>query len=134
MMAVPTIVCGLILAAIGSYGYLNATPNPDSGKVSPTALIPAVIGVLILICGVLSLKDGLRKHAMHFGAMLGVLGVLGGFAPIIRQIANGKELNLASPSAVSGLSMTLVCAAFVAMCVRSFIAARKAREAKAAAA
>ena len=133
MMAVPTIVCGLILAAIGSYGYLNATPN-DKGVVSPTALIPAVIGVLILICGALSLKDGLRKHAMHFAAMLGALGFLGGFVPIIRQVANGKELNLSSPSAVSGLSMSLVCAAFVAMCVRSFIAARKAREAKAAAA
>ncbi len=133
MMAVPTIVCGLILAAIGSYGYLNATPN-DKGVVSPTALIPAVIGVLIVICGALSLKDGFRKHAMHFAAMLGVLGFLGGFAPIIRQVANGKELNLSSPSAVSGLSMSLVCAAFVAMCVRSFIAARKAREAKAAAA
>ena len=133
MMAVPTIVCGLILAAIGSYGYLNATPNAE-GRVSPTALIPAVIGVLILICGALSLNEKFRKHAMHIAAVLGVLGVLGGFAPIIRQVASGKELNLASPSAVAGLSMTLVCAAFVAMCVRSFVAARKAREAKAAAA
>ena len=86
--------------------------------------------MLILICGALSLNDKIRKHAMHFAAVLGVLGVLGGFAPIIRQVASGKELNLASPSAVAGLSMTLVCAAFVAMCVRSFVAARKAREAR----
>lgn len=132
MMAIPTVMCGLILTAIGSYGYLNATPNAE-GKVSPTALIPAVIGALILICGALSFKDGLRKHAMHFAAMLGVLGFLGGFAPPIRQLATGKELNLTAPAAVAGLAMSLVCAAFVAMCVRSFIAARKAREAKAAA-
>jgi hypothetical protein len=131
MMAIPTIVCGLILTAIGSYGYLNATPNAE-GKVSPTALIPAVIGVLILVCGALSFKDGLRKHVMHVAAMLGVLGFLGGFAPPIRQLATGKELNLTAPSAVAGLAMSLVCAAFVALCVRSFIAARKAREAKAA--
>lgn len=133
MMAVPTVICGLILTAIGSYAYLNATPNEVTGKVSPTALIPAVIGVLILICGALSFKDGLRKHAMHFAAMLGVLGFLGGFAPPIRQLATGKDLNLTAPAAVAGLAMSLVCAAFVAMCVRSFIAARKAREAKAAA-
>jgi hypothetical protein len=131
MMAIPTIVCGLILTAIGSYGYLNATPNAE-GKVSPTALIPAVIGVLILVCGALSFKDGLRKHVMHVAAMLGVLGFLGGFAPPIRQLATGKELNLTAPSVVAGLAMSLVCAAFVALCVRSFIAARKAREAKAA--
>ncbi len=131
MMAIPTIVCGLILTAIGSYGYLNATPNAE-GKVSPTALIPAVIGVLILVCGALALKDGLRKHAMHFAAMLGVLGFLGGFAPPIRQLATGKELNLTAPAAVAGLAMSLVCAAFVGLCVRSFIAARKARQAGAA--
>lgn len=129
MMAIPTIVTGLILTAIGLYGYLNATPNAE-GKVSPTALIPAMIGVLIVICGALSTKDSLRKHVMHLAAMLGLLGVVGGFMPIIRQIANGKELNLAAPSAISGLGMTVVCAIFVALCVRSFIAARKAREAR----
>lgn len=129
MMAIPTIITGLILTAIGSYGYLNATPNAE-GKVSPTALIPAVIGLLILICGALAFKDGLRKHVMHFAAMLGVLGFLGGFAPPIRQLATGKELNLAAPAAVAGLAMAAVCAVFVALCVRSFIAARKAREAR----
>lgn len=129
MMAVPTVISGLILAAIGIYGYLNATPNAE-GKVSPTALIPAVIGVLILICGILSFRDGLRKHAMHFAAMLGVLGFLGGFAPPIRQLATGKELNLQAPAAIAGIAMSVVCAAFVALCVQSFIAARKARQSR----
>jgi ascorbate-specific PTS system EIIC-type component UlaA len=129
MMAIPTIVTGMILTGIGSFAYLNATPNAE-GKVSPTALIPAIIGLLILICGAIALKDSLRKHAMHFAAMLGVLGFLGGFAPPIRQLATGKDLNLAAPAAVAGLSMALVCACFVTMCVRSFIAARKSRQAR----
>ncbi len=129
MMAVPTIITGLILIALGVTGYLNATPNAE-GKVSPTALIPAVIGLLIMICGALSFKDGLRKHVMHAAAMLGVLGVLGGFAPVIRQLATGKELNLTSLSALVGFGMSIVSAIFIFLCVRSFIAARKAREAR----
>jgi hypothetical protein len=133
MMAWPTIITGLLLTAIGVYGYANATPNAE-GKVSPTALIPAAIGVLLVVCGALAFKDGLRKHVMHAAAMLGVVGFFGGFAPILRQVFTGRELNLASPSAISGLAMAAICAVFVGMCVKSFIDARKARQAAAGAA
>ncbi|QEL18206.1 hypothetical protein [Limnoglobus roseus] len=130
MMAWPTIICGALLTAIGSYGYLNATPKPD-GSVSPTALIPAALGLILVLCGSLAFEAKRRKHVMHAAAMVGLLGVLGGFAPIIRQLANGKELDVTAPSAVAGLAMSAVSAVFVAMCVKSFIDARKARQAAA---
>ena len=38
-------------------------------------------------------------------------------------------MNLLAPAAVSGLLMSLVCAVFVGLCVKSFIDARKARTA-----
>lgn len=134
MMAWPTIICGALLTAIGTYGYLNAEPKPDGSPTSPTALIPAFIGGAVVICGALSFLPGLRKHVMHSAAALGVLGFLGGFAPVIRQAANGKDLNLTAPAAMCGLAMSAVCAIFVGLCVKSFIDARKARQTAAGAA
>lgn len=134
MMAWPTIICGVLLTAIGTYGYLNAEPKPDGTPPSPTALIPAAIGVLLIVCGALAFRDNLRKHVMHAAAMLGLLGFLGGFMPLIRQAVTGKEINPASPSAISGLSMSVICAVFVGLCVKSFRDARKARQAAAGAA
>ena len=113
---------------IGVNGYLNGTPD-EAGKVSPTALIPAGIGAILIVCGALAFKDGLRKHVMHAAAMVGVFGILGGFMPLIRQAAKGKDFDPLAPAARNGLMMTLVCVAFVFLCVQSFIAARRARQA-----
>ena len=59
---------GVLLIALGLVGYFA----PDVfGKVgekgtSPTALIPAGIGLVLFICGaVVSAKPTLRKHVMH---------------------------------------------------------------------
>jgi hypothetical protein len=121
------IIAGIALIAIGGFGYMNATPDA-TGKVSPTALIPAFFGAALVLCGlIVSLKDSLRKHVMHVAALIGVLGVIGGFAPIIRA----GEFDLNKPSILNGLKMTVVCAIFVGLCVKSFIDARKAREAAA---
>jgi hypothetical protein len=131
-MAWPTKIIGAILVALGLYAFLNGTPNPESGGVSKTALIPAVFGGVLMICGLLAHQEKLRKHVMHIAALVGVLGIFGGFMPIILTIAGGKELEITKPSILSGLLMTLLCLVFVVLCVKSFIDARKAREAKAA--
>jgi hypothetical protein len=128
-MAVPTILTGLVLIILGLLGYLNATPNEVTGKVSPTALIPAGIGAVILLCGLLALKANFRKHAMHLAAVFGVLGFLGGFAPIIRQQMKGNPFDLSAPAVYVGVLMSVVCFAFVALCVKSFVDARRARKA-----
>jgi hypothetical protein len=128
-MAVPTLITSLLLIVVGAVGYLNGTPG-DDGKVSPTALIPAFIGGLIGICGVLALNPKYRKHAMHFAAMVGLLGAIGGFMPLIRQYNKTGSFDPMKPSAVAGELMILICAVFVGLCVNSFIQARKARKAK----
>lgn len=127
MMAWPTIVCGLILVVDGVVGYTQS----EAEKVSPTALIPSGIGAVLILCGVLAFKDGLRKHVMHFAAMVGLIGAIGGFMPLIRQYNKSGSFDPRKPSAISGELMILVCAAFVGLCVKSFIDARKARQAKA---
>ena len=123
-----TMIAAVLLVVIGLVGYVNGTPNVETGKVSPTALIPAFIGVALGLLGLIALAGpGARKHAMHLAAMVGLVGMLGGFMPLTRQKLD--EFDPFKPSAVSGELMILVCAAFVGLCVKSFIDARKARKA-----
>jgi drug/metabolite transporter (DMT)-like permease len=127
MMAWPTIVCGALLVAVGLVGYTQQDPE----HVSPTALIPAAIGAVLMLCGALAFSDKLRKHVMHLAAMMGLLGAIGGFVPLQRQLKNSDTFDPLKPSAISGELMILICVVFVGLCVRSFIAARKARQAAA---
>ncbi|MBX9622747.1 MAG: hypothetical protein K2X82_02940 [Gemmataceae bacterium] len=131
MMAVPTLITAALLVAVGVVGYLGQDPGPE-GKVSPTALIPAAVGAVLAVCGLLAFNPRLRKHAMHFAAVVGLVGFLGGFMPIQRQIKNTGTFDPLKPSAISGELMILICAVFVGLCVNSFIQARKARERAAA--
>ena len=100
---------------VGVVSYANGTPG-DDGKVSPTALIPAFVGAVLALCGLLAFSDKLRKHAMHFAAIIGLLGAIGGFMPLQRQLKNTGTIDPLKPSAVSGELMILICIVFVALC------------------
>ena len=128
MMAWPTMICGALLVLIGIVGYGAAEPNAE-GKISPTALIPAFFGVALVLCGALAFSDKIRKHVMHLAAMIGLLGALGGFMPVVRQISKTGSFDPTKKSAIAGELMILVCVIFVGLCVNSFIQARKARKA-----
>ena len=127
-MAIPTLITAILLIVVGVVGYANATPG-DDGKVSPTALIPAFVGGVLAVCGLLASNDKARKHAMHFAAIVGLVGAIGGFMPLIRQYNKTGSFDPLKPSAVAGELMILICLVFVGLCVNSFIQARKARKA-----
>ena len=122
-MANITIIIGLLLIALGAGGYYGG------GQASMTAMIPAFFGLPIALLGVVALKEKLRKHAMHGAVLLGLLGFVGALmSPIMKLIRRETiELNLATGSQ---LAMAAICLIFVVLCVRSFIAARKSREAE----
>jgi uncharacterized membrane protein (UPF0136 family) len=126
MMAWPTIICGVILVLDGLAGYFQS----ESANPSPTALIPSGFGAVLILCGVLAFKDNLRKHVMHAAAMVGLLGAVGGLMPLFRSYSKGT-FDPMKPSIIAGEVMILVCVIFVGLCVKSFIDARKARQAKA---
>ncbi len=112
----------LILVGIGGFGYSSAT-----GHASPTALIPAVIGLIITVLGYLSIqKENLRKHLMHGAlvvALLGVLGTISGFIKLFTLIGGGQ---IERPAAVIAQSVTMVlCLVYILFGVKSFIDARK---------
>ena len=123
-MAPFALLFGGLLVALGLIGYYEPGLLGESGKVSPTALIPAGIGAVLIACGlVVLLKPGLRKHVMHVAALVGLIGFAGGFMPLFRS---GFNFNKAS--AVSGMLMIGLSGLFVGLCVKSFIDVRKARE------
>ena len=118
-MASTTIVFGILLILLGVIPYLMAR--------QPTALIPAGVGLLLLVCGLIARNDRLRKHAMHAAVVFGLLGFLAAVGRLGMVFARGGR-----PTPLSGTSlglMALLTGVFVVMCVRSFIAARRARNA-----
>lgn len=122
-MPIPTIIIAALLILLGLAGYL-----PSGAK---TALIPAFVGIPLLICGLVALKDSLRKHAAHVAVIVSLLGALATLMPLVMNIQ--KAINGAEdfrPMALAGVvGMLVLCVVHVALSVRSFIAARKARRA-----
>jgi len=118
-----TIAVGAFLIVLGLIGYLG------TGMVSWTALIPAFFGLLLTILGVLALQEGWRKHAMHVAVMIAQVGFLGGAFSFMRPLLSGGEMK--PMAATMQALMALTCAAFVGLCVKSFIDARVARKQKA---
>jgi hypothetical protein len=123
-----TIFFGAVLIALGLVGYFA------TGMVSITALIPTFFGLVLAVLGLLALKDSLRKHAMHLAAVVGLVGFLGAGAmagpklpallanqPILRD---GKD---ARGAALCQAIMAVICVLFLALCINSFIQARRRR-------
>src|SRR5262249_38672086 len=81
------ILFGLSLIALGLVGYWSPAALGKVGEkgTSPTALIPAGFGAVLLICGLIvefALKA--RKHVMHLASVVGLLGVVGAVMNLMR--------------------------------------------------
>jgi len=102
----------------------------NGGYKSFTVLIPSIIGLLLAICGGLAFDEKKRKHAMHAAA---TVVLLGGLACVSQGAGQLMKLGTESQPSIDKLASVwttgALCIVFVALCVRSFIAARKAREA-----
>ena len=143
-----TIFFAVLLIAVGLFGYLGSAPasgdrdanqlaetegsteNTAKPQRSVTALIPAFVGGVLLLCGFIALNEGLRMHAMHGAVLVGLLGTLAGLGRGMSGI--GKFLSgdpsLNQQSFVFVWLMTIICAVYVGLCVNSFVQARKQRK------
>jgi hypothetical protein len=121
-MAKMTMVFGFLLVAI-SLGFWAAL-----GRTDMAALHPAGVGVLLLVCGALANTENAKRRMlwMHIAVTLGLIGFLITGIRAIIQIAHGTAVGLAFDERAV---VALVCLAFVGLCVRSFISARRARTA-----
>ena len=113
---IASLINGIILVVLGAWGYFGSdTP-------SMTALIPVIFGVLIL-----AMNPGVKKEnkvIAHVAVLLTLVILLGLVMPLRGAMARGDSMAVARV-AVMMLSTLMAMVFFI----RSFIAARKAREA-----
>ncbi|MGH7457717.1 MAG: hypothetical protein ACREKN_01370 [Longimicrobiaceae bacterium] len=116
-----TLAFGALLIVLGLSAYFG------TGGVSVTALIPAFFGALFILLGWLATRERLRKHAMHGAAALALLGVLGTARGVPAALALLGGGTVERPgAAVTQAVMFLLSLVFLLLCVRSFVAARRA--------
>jgi hypothetical protein len=107
-----TIVFGALLIVLGLVAYFVMQ---EPGARSVTALIPAFIGLPLLV------------HAAAALGLLGLLGTIGGFIKALQWMGGTVPER---PAAVRVQAiMAVMSVIFIVLCVRSFITARKARQA-----
>jgi hypothetical protein len=116
-----TVVIGAVLVVLGVVAYLA------TAAVSLTALIPSLVGLLLLGCAALARKPEWHKHAIHAAlviALLAALGTLMNVARIGEVFAGTAE----RPAAViESTLMFVVLVVYLVAGVRSFVTARRAR-------
>jgi uncharacterized membrane protein YfcA len=117
------IACGTILILVGILGGIAGNLH---NNFSPTALIPAVFGVLLAACGFLAWKkENLRKHLMHAAVVIALLGFIGGLFSLRGPIMSSQIGDVTSLTAK--IAMAAVCLVFIILGVKSFIDARRNR-------
>ncbi len=121
-----SIVCGFLLILIGIIGYGYGYAN---GSASLTALIPALLGVILVALGAAArAKEGLRKHLMHGALVIALLGFLATVSSFLKlpTLIDGTAQRPAA--VVAQFATAVVCLAFLILGIRSFIDARRNRE------
>ena len=112
---------GIILIVLGLIGYFG------TGRVSVTALIPAFFGAVFVVLALVARSDAARKHAMHAAVAIALLGLLGTLVRLVPALGAGQ---LARPAVLAQLVMSILLAGYVALGVKSFKDARRARLAR----
>ena len=115
-------IFAVIFVLLGIGAYLV------TGAQSWTALIPTIFGLLLALAGGFSLKS--LKHGGHVAALLGVVGFLGTAKSLIKVPALFTGTHVERPAAVATQAvMAVLCIVFIALCVKSFIDARRGKKA-----
>jgi hypothetical protein len=126
-MAKSTMMFGAVLVVV-SAGFWVAM-----GRSEMAALHPAGVGVLLAICGALANTDNAKRRMiwMHIAVTFGLIGFLITGIRAAIEVVKGTAMTVNPVAFEERVVVAAICFVFVLLCVRSFIAARKARTASA---
>lgn len=117
----------LILVGLGGFGYafLTLPAGTPVGRIF-TALIPAVLGLIIALIGfVAQKKENLRKHLMHGAVLVALLGFIATISSVLK-LGSLFDGTAERPLAVVSQFLTaMICLIFIILSVKSFIDARR---------
>jgi hypothetical protein len=111
---------GIVLILLGLLSYFG------TGRLSITALIPAFFGAVFVILAMIARNEAARRHAMHAAVALALLGVLGTLGRLVPALLAGNM----GAAVLAQVAMTVLLAGYIALGVKSFREARRARLAK----
>lgn len=120
-MARFTIAFGIILILLAVTGFVA------TGSAHPTALIPAVLGLLFVLFGALANTADSKKRMlwMHISVTVALLGFLSMIPADIAAYRLSHGASYPYPAAIlEKAAMSLLCLIYVLFCIRSFINAR----------
>ena len=120
-----SIIIGSLLTLVGAWGYTGSDAK------SITALIPAALGVVLIISGALAYKKSRLKTAMHIAAVVSAIGMImtATSSPSYYRLLVGEAV--ARPLAVQSKFFTFIlCLLFVVFSIRSFVVVRLSRRQK----
>jgi len=123
-MAKMTMFFGVLLVVI-SVGFWMAT-----GRTEMATLHPGGVGLILLVSGLLANSEDAKKRMlwMHIAVTVGLIGFLITGIRAVVTAAHGSAAIAAHQLAFEERTVVaVVCLVFVGLCVRSFIAARRAR-------
>ena len=125
-MAKVTYVFGVLLILVGLVGYFA------TGSAHPTALIPKWFGLALVVGGILAVSpsEGRRKLFMHINVTIGLVGLIGAIASALHGYEHARSLGMDPDykALAAQLTMAVLLLIYVNLCVRSFIAVRRARQ------
>ena len=112
-----TIFFGALLTLLGIITFCA------TGAHAPTALIPTVIGLILVLSGALARSEDPKTRMvwMHTAVTIGLIGFIGATVRMTSAMVKTHGGPFPHPAAVyEQAAMALLCLIFVVLCVRSF--------------
>jgi len=112
------ILNGLVLIFMPLWAYLTFEGTAEKPEQSVTALIPLILGVVLILC-----SNGIKKEnkiIAHVAVLVTLIALLGLFMPLKSAIADGRSLSIFRV-------ILMIITGIIAMItfIKSFIDARK---------
>ena len=111
---------GVLLVVLGVASYVT------TGAASVTALIPAAVGAVLAVCGLVASRSRApRPVALHVALAIALVGLLGTVTALGRIGSVLMTGGPARPALVARASMAVILLVYVAVALRAIVKSRR---------